>query len=391
MSTPNKTMRVLAATAAAVFLLFTLCGSLNLRAGAQNTQSPSVLRQMPAPRATPTPPTSSGAQTTVTAAPQDDDDEVVRVSTNLTNILFTAVDKDQRFITNLRREDVRILEDNAPQNVSTFQRETDLPLSLAILVDISKSQEGTLPEEKEAANAFVDSVIRPEKDKTAVIPFNGQARLVQALTGDKTLLRTAIEGIKIELPADNPECKDLKNIAVPVDDDPRCFTDIWDASWAAVNEVLLTTPDATRRAIILVTDGDDTNSETKKQELIDFATKANTTIYSIGIGDRKNYKIEEKSLLNVSEKTGGRAFFPKGKAELTAAFAQIEQELRSQYLIAYTPTNKTFNGAFRQVRIELVNPELRKQKLRLLYRQGYYAKSNSPAPVAAPSKQLKRP
>ena len=123
-----------------------------------------------------------------------------------------------------------------------------------------------------------------------------------------------------------------------------------------------------------LTDGDDTSSTTKKQEAIDFAVKNNVVIYSIGIGDPSEFKIDSKALRNVSEKTGGRAFFPADKSELDAAFAQIQQELRSQYLITYQPANRKRDGSYRQVKIEIVNPDLRKQKMRLLYRQGYYAR-----------------
>ena len=104
-----------------------------------------------------------------------DDDDVLRVEADLTNILFTAVDKNKRFITTLRQEDIRVVEDGAPQEIFTFQRETDRPLSLAILIDTSASQERTLPEEKAAASAFVDAVIRPEKDEVAVLSFTGEA------------------------------------------------------------------------------------------------------------------------------------------------------------------------------------------------------------------------
>ena len=105
--------------------------------------------------------------------------------------------------------------------------------------------------------------------------------------------------------------------------------------------------------------------------------KAGAVIYSIGIGDTKNYGVEKETLRKLSERTGGLAFFPKDETDLRAAFAQIELELRSQYLVAYAPTNKTRDGAYRRVEIELLNPELRKQKLLLNYRQGYFAQSRT--------------
>jgi Ca-activated chloride channel family protein len=300
-----------------------------------------------------------------------EEDDVLRVDTELANILLTVIDKNQRFITTLRREDVRVLEDNVSQDVSIFQRETDLPLTLAILIDTSRSQERTLPDEKIAALTFIDSVLRPDRDQAAIISFTGEAVLQQPLTNEVEKLRGAVESVVVGVPPDNPDCEG--NISF--EREPRCYTGVWDALWVTTDEVLSQTPESTRRAIILLSDGDDTSSMTKRQEAIDFAVKNNIVIYAIGIGDEEEYEIADDALRKVSEKTGGRAFFPKDKQALEAAFGQIQQELRSQYLIAYRPANTRHDGSFRQVRIEIVNPELRKQKLRLLYRQGYYARN----------------
>ncbi|HEY0078300.1 MAG TPA: VWA domain-containing protein [Pyrinomonadaceae bacterium] len=324
-------------------------------------------RLSPAMQTPPAPPAPNAPQ-------QDDDDEVVRVETDLTSILMTAVDKNKRFITTLKQEDIRVLENGAPQQISIFQRETDLPLSLALLIDTSRSQERTLPDEQSAARSFLDAVLRPGKDNAAVISFTGEPRSEQSLTDNALRLRAAVERVRVELPPDNPECDEDVASAIPVDKDPRCWTAIWDAAYATIDEVLSHTPERTRRAIILLSDGDDTGSRTKRQEAIDFAVKSNVVVYSIGIGDRELYDIDEGALRKVSEQTGGRAFFPRNRTELTDAFRLIEQELRSQYLVAYSPANKTRDGSFRRVQIEITNPELRKQKLRLLYRQGYYAR-----------------
>ena len=314
-------------------------------------------------------PSASPSDRSVATVPSDDD-EIIRTETDLVNNLFTALDNQRHFITTLRQEDVRILENGVPQKIDVFQRETELPLSLALVIDVSKSQERTLPHEKKAAGEFLDTVIRSDRDQAAAISFTGNALMEQGLTNDKTHIRNAINRLKIDLPPNDPECEDDAS----VQEEPRCWSSIWDAVWASTNEVLSHTPERTRRAVILLTDGDDTSSMTKKDELIDFALQHNVTVYGIGIGDRELYKIDEGALRKVCERTGGRAFFPVNDAELRGAFRQIEQELRSQYLIAYSPQNKTRDGAFRQIKIEVVNPELRKQKLKLLYRQGYYAK-----------------
>ncbi|HVF55915.1 MAG TPA: VWA domain-containing protein [Pyrinomonadaceae bacterium] len=317
------------------------------------------------------------------AAPpqQQDEEEVERVESDLTNILFTAIDRNRRFVTTLKQEDLRVLENGVPQQVFTFQRETDLPLSLAVVIDLSRSQEQTLADEKTAARAFVDRVMRPAKDNFAVVSFTGKPLIEQGLTAERASLHAAIERLKVELPEGDPECENVHT----VEDDARCWSGIWDALWATTNQVLSQTPERTRRAVILLSDGDDTSSGTKKDELIDFAIKSNSVFYSIGIGDRDNYDIDEGALKKISERTGGRAFFPESKEQLEAAFAQIEQELRSQYLVAYSSSNKKQDGTFRRVQIDITNPTLRKEKLRLLYRQGYYARGAAtavPAPAA---------
>jgi VWFA-related protein len=313
--------------------------------------------------------------TSSNAKPEVSDDDVVRVETNLVSTLFTAVDSRHRFLTNLQQQDIRVLENGVPQSLSVFQRESDLPLSLAVLIDVSKSQERTLPEEQKAANEFLASVLRPDKDQATAISFNGTALMEQALTNKTDRLKEAINRLKVEIPVDNPDCDpDDKS----VEDDPRCWSGIWDAVWASTNEVLSQTPERTRRAIILMTDGDDTSSITRVNEAIDFAVRNNVLVYGIGIGDRKEFHIDEESLRKLAERTGGRAFFPLNESDLRGAFALIEQELRSQYLIAYSPQNKLRDGSFRRVKIEILNPELRKQKLKLLYRQGYYAKLAEP-------------
>jgi VWFA-related protein len=330
-------------------------------------------------------PPSRRASANRAQASSDEDEEVVRVDTELVNILLTVIDENQRFVTTLRKEDLRILEDKVRQELSIFERETDLPLSLAILVDTSRSQEKVIPDERSAARAFIDAIVRPDRDNVAVISFTGEALLQQPLTNNLEQLRSAIGRVIVEIPFEDLRCEGN----VSFERNPECYTGVWDAIWVTADEVLSQTPEQTRRAIILLSDGDDTGSRTKRQEAIDLAIKNNVVVYSIGIHDYEltdeESFLDEESLRKVSERTGGRAFFPSSERELKAAFAQIQAELRSQYLLAYQPANRKRDGSFRQVRIELLNPELRKQKLRLLYRQGYYAR-NEPL-AAAPAKK----
>ena len=129
------------------------------------------------------------------------DDEVVRVDTHLTNVLFTAMDKNRRFVQTLKKEDIRITEDGQPQEIFTFQTQADLPLTLAILIDTSASQERTLPDEKAAARAFIDAIIRQGKDEAAVISFTGESTLEQSLTGNVARLRQAVDRVDFVPPS----------------------------------------------------------------------------------------------------------------------------------------------------------------------------------------------
>ena len=307
-----------------------------------------------------------------------DDDDVERIETDLTNVLFTAVDKSRRFVTTLRQDDIRVLEDGVEQKVTTFQRETDRPLSLAILIDCSASQERTLPEEKSAAQRFVDTVIRAAKDEVAVLTFTGDATLEQGLTGSAVRVRRAIDKVEF-IPPSGYVGGGVTVGTPPISGDNQAragTTAIWDAIWVTSREVLSESSDKTRRAIILLSDGVDTSSRLKMSEAVDSALKADAIIYSVGIGDSFSFEgVDEGSLRKITERTGGRAYFPRNEDDLRSAFAQIQEDLRSQYLIAYSPLNKTKDGSFRKVQIDLVNSELKKQQLRLTYRQGYFARS----------------
>jgi VWFA-related protein len=366
-----------------VSLLLSGLLSVGARAEQQQQQDSSATQEKNRPRRasgqTPqTTPTPKPSPTKEEGSPVQDD-EVVRVETDLTNILFTAVDKQKHFITTLKQEDISIMEDGKPQEIFTFARQTDLPLSLAILVDTSISEERTLPLEKSAASTFVDEVIRPDKDEAAVVSFTGEATLEQNLTGNASRVRHALD--RVEFVAPSGYIGSGQTAGTPpisgTNQSTQGSTAIWDAIWVTSDEVLSQTSDKTRRAIILLTDGQDSSSHKKMDEAIDRALKSDAVIYSIGIGDEYYGGINKSALRKLSERTGGRAFFPDDESELRAAFAQIQLELRSQYLVAYSPMNKNKDGSFRRVQIDITNPELRKQNLKLTYRQGYFAKSTT--------------
>jgi len=317
-------------------------------------------------------------------------DDVLRVETNLTNVFFTASDRHKRFVSNIKREDLRVLENGAPQQVFTFQQNIDLPLSLAILIDTSRSEERTLPEEKAAAQTFLESVLRPNKDEAAVVSFTGEVTLEQGLTGNLGRLRRAIDRVEFIQPSGEIGGGVVVGGTPPISDTQQILagsTAIWDAVWATSNEVMADSAEHTRRAIILLTDGEDTTSQVHMQDAVNRAIKADALVYAIGIGDRYQFGIDEGSLKKITEATGGRAYFPRNERELRDAFDQIQKDLREQYLIAYSSSNKARDGSYRRVTLEIVNPELQKESLHLNYRPGYFAKT----PDAVTSKTAKKP
>lgn len=318
--------------------------------------------------------------TTPAQTPQDDD--VIRVDTDLTNLLFTATDRNKRFITTLQETDLQLMEDGTIQKIVSFQRETDRPLAIAFLIDVSASEERTLPNEKAAVRGFIETVIKSNKDQAAIIPFTGDTFLEQDLTRDVFSLYRALERVEVAMPTYLGAGRPIRGMTSGPGmlRPPReGTTAIWEAIVLTVNEVLAKKRDdqlsgQRRKAIILLTDGWDTSSRIHRQAAINSALSDETIIYAIGIGDSKRDGVDKDAIQAVAESTGGRAFFPKKDVDLKNAFAQIEQELRSQYLITYSSTNKTRDGSFRQMRLSITNPQLQKEKLQLRYRPGYIAK-----------------
>src|SRR5262245_19880371 len=278
-------------------------------------------------------PLAGAGQTPAPTPPQDID--VLRTETDLTNLLFTVTDRNNRYITTLQQNDIRVLEDGVPQTLFTFQRETDRPLSIAFLIDVSNSEERTLPDEKAAARTFIEKVIRSEKDQAAIIPFEGYAHVEQPLTREVLRIYQALETVEIAYPAYTGTAPALGGISSgpgTIAPPREGTTAIWDAVALTSRYVLGRSFSQRRRAIILLTDGVDTSSRITRAAAIDQAIQAETVVYVIGIGDKQRDGINKDALNNIAEKTGGRAFFPKKDSDLVAAFQELEQEMRSQYL-----------------------------------------------------------
>src|ERR1041385_2309162 len=296
-----------------------------------------------------------------------DQEDVIRTETDVTNLPFTAMDKQHQFVTTLRAEDLRVLEDGVPQTLFTFQRETDRPLAIAFLIDVSFSEESTLPAEKAAVRTFLEKVVQSNKDQVALIPFTGLAYLEQPMTRDMLSVYRVLQTIEVAAPAYLGSGRPLRGIVsgpgMRAPGDPGS-TAIWDAVALTSNDVLANAPGLRRRAIILLSDGINTSSILSQKEAINRALGAEAVVYTIGIGSKRE-GVDHGALRDLAEGTGGRAFFPDKKFDLDAAFAEIERELRTQYLIAYSSTNKKRDGSYRKITIELTNPDLKKEKLEI--------------------------
>jgi len=306
-------------------------------------------------------------------------DDVIRTETDVTNLPFTVMDKQHKFITTLKADDLRVLEDGVQQQLFTFQQETDRPLAIAFLIDVSRSQEVTLSDEKAAARSFIEKVIQSNKDQVAVVPFTGLAYLEQPMTRDILSVYRVLERVDVAVPAYLGAGRPLAGIptgpglAAPPEEGT---TAIWDAVALTSMDVMEKAPGLRRRAIILLTDGLNTTGRLDQKEAINRALAAETVIYAIGIGNKRD-GIDRGVLRDIAQRTGGRAFFPDKNFDLNAAFAEIERELRTQYLLAYSSSNKKRDGSYRKVSIEITNPDLRKEKLEVRHRPGYYAKTGS--------------
>ena len=345
------------------FAAFLVCVSMTISdpVDAQQTTPPN------APVATPTPPI-------------DEEEEVIKIDTEAVTVLFTAQDKNRRLLLGLTREDIQIFENGQLQEITSFTKQVDLPLSLALLIDTSISQERTLPEEKAAAISFVESVIRAAKDEVAVVTFASETVLELGMTSNAARVRRAVDGVRLETPSGyiggGVTAGGMGTPPISGDNSAiRGSSQVWDAIWITSEEVLGPAPERTRRAIILISDGVNYGGKKKLKEAVEAAQKAEAIIYSIGIGDNYYSGVDKGSLERVSENTGGRAYFPRDERELRDAFRQIQEEMRSQYLVAYEPTNGALDGSYRKIEIKMLNPEMQKQKGKRTHRQGYFAKT----------------
>jgi Ca-activated chloride channel homolog len=286
----------------------------------------------------------------------------IRLGTQLVNVLFSVTDRQNRYINDLTVSDVKVLEDGKPQEIFTFKRETDLPLTMAILVDVSDSVVPILPQLTDAGSRFVNSIMRPNKDKAAVIEFDREATVMRDLTASAAKLQRGLAEIVRNAPP--PWSRRMPPPIIL--GDRKGGTSIFDSVIAACTDMLAR--EVGRKTVILFTDGYDTTSLTERSEAIEEALRAEVVVYAIGIGDPDDRGVDRKALERLCEPTGGRAFVPKDVEGLDQAFEQLERELRQQYLVAYEPANTTADGKFRKIEVRIANHK----DIRVRHRRGYY-------------------
>jgi VWFA-related protein len=302
---------------------------------------------------------------------RDDSLETLKVNVNVVQLFFNVKDKHGALIPNLTKDDFEITEDGKPQTVKYFAAESDLPLTLGILIDASGSQRNVLGMEQEVGASFLQEILRP-KDEAFVISFDVDVSLLQDFTNSTRLLREALNEAKINAPPSS--CGGLPGAGggpVPCSGTPK-GTLLYDAVYLSSHDELA--KEVGRKAMIILTDGEDQGSHYKIKEAIEAAQKADSIVYVLLIADRGFYGFGgysgDRQMKDLTAETGGRMIEVGNKMDkLKDAFDQIARELRSQYNIGYTPTNPKLDGSFRKVDI---HPKGGKD-LKIQARNGYYA------------------
>jgi VWFA-related protein len=280
------------------------------------------------------------------AAPED----LSRITVDVTrvNLLYTVTDKKGRFVSNLNRDDFEIFENKKSQKILEFTAETDLPLRLAILIDTSNSIRDRFRFIQQAATDFVTTVMRPGKDRAIVVSFDTSPELVADLTDDTVAITKAI--------------RDLR---------PGGGTALYDAIFFSCRDKLMKDQprDKFRRALVVLSDGDDNQSRWTREQALEMAHKADAVIYTISTNISHLETGGDKVLKRYAEETGGMAFFPFKAEDLGQSFENIANELRHQYNVFYRPEPLRTDGMYHPVDIRVKE----RKELIVRARHGYYA------------------
>jgi len=293
----------------------------------------------------------------------------VKVNVNVVQLFFNVKDKKGGLIPNLTKNDFQVSEDGKPQTIKYFAAESNLPLTLGILIDASGSQQRVLDMEKEVGGDFLSQILR-EKDLAFVISFDVNVDLLQDFTSSVHSLKTALNSAKINTGGGAGTIPGLGGGPVPSSTIPR-GTLLYDAIYLAAHDELA--QQVGRKAMIILTDGEDQGSQLKIQDAVEAAQKSDSIVYVLLCADRGFYGFGgysgEGQMKKLTQETGGRVIEVGNKMDkLKQAFDQVAQELRSQYNVGYTPTNAALDGTFRKVEIHANSKDYKIQA-----RTGYYA------------------
>ena len=298
---------------------------------------------------------------------QQDQDQgpTFKVDVNVVNLYFNVKDKHGALIPGLKKEDFQVVEEGAPQKIKYFNTESEQPLTLGILIDCSGSQQRVLPMTQDIGAQFVKEVLR-QKDEAFVISFDIQVELLQDFTNDASRLQRALHKTRVNVGGGSYGVPGIGQGPVPIHD-PK-GTLLYDAVYLAADEKLK--QEVGRKALIILTDGEDQGSRTRIREAIEAAQKSDAIVYVIFEADRyATFGGGKGEMKKIAEDTGGRVIdVGDNEKKLKEAFDQISNELRSQYYIGYTPSNQKRDGSYRRVEVKPTNKDLKIQA-----RKGYYA------------------
>jgi len=349
-------MRKNLGTAALLCLLS--AGSIRLQAQLAPSPDASPVSHAPAPK------------------PETEDEAVatLKVDVNLVNLFFTVKDKSGILVPHLTKDNCSVEEDKQPQKLKNFQAETNQPLTLGILLDTSGSQQRVLPLEQQFGSEFLNRVLK-QKDQAFLISFDVDVDLLQDFTNSSRLLERAMNKAEINTAGGNGAggIPGIGQGPVPTQGAPK-GTLLYDAVYLSSNEKL--SRETGRKAIIILSDGEDQGSKVKLPVAIEAAQKANVIVYVILIADRGFYGgfgyNGDFAMKRIAEETGGRLIdVGNNGKKLEAAFQQIEDELRTQYVASYTPINSKTDGSYHKVTVECkADPG---NELKVQVRKGYYA------------------
>ncbi|GAC1671753.1 MAG: hypothetical protein NVS9B4_27050 [Candidatus Acidiferrum sp.] len=285
---------------------------------------------------------------------------VIKSQVNLVNVFATVRDKNKKIMGDLKKEDFKVTEDNQAQTIAFFSKEVSMPITLALLLDTSGSEQQMLGAIQEAGSRFLDRVLR-KGDEALVMSFDSDVDLLSDFTDDRHLLDRAVHRARINVPSGGS----IANNPGPIGGRQVVGTALYDAIYLASSEKLNT--EAGRKAIVIVTDAQDEGSKMRIEAAVESAQRTDSVIHILLVVDPQyggNYGAAKK----LAEETGGRVISVSSEKRLMEAFDEISDELRSQYTLGYYPTNASRDGKFRKIKVETSNRDLK-----VLTRKGYYA------------------